>query len=134
MAPKRRTTRKTKTQTISEVSKNDNDNNIDALINEIGLMKKAITEKETIINDLALERDRIKTDKDALNVKYERTQQQLAESNKKVKELENERTLLKKEIEGLNDDVINSTVSIDSQSNNSLGSETENKSKSWKKT
>ena len=112
MAPERKiATRSTKTQNVKKISNNQNDNiNIDALINEISSLKKAIAAKEEKINGLVSERDQIKNDKDALNAEHEQIQQQLAKSTEKIKELETERTILKKEITDLNDDVINSLI------------------------
>lgn len=112
MAPERKiATRSTKTQNVKKISNNQNDNiNIDALINEISSLKKAIAVKEEKINGLVSERDQIKNDKDALNAEHEQIQQQLAKSTEKIKELETERTILKKEITDLNDDVINSLI------------------------
>lgn len=87
-----------------------NQNNINTLIEEIKLLKKDIADKEYIIDDLVLERDQISDAKYALRIKYEDAMIQLAEANRIIKNLENERVGLKKEVEYLNDDVITSLV------------------------
>ena len=109
MAPKNSNTRKTTTY-MKENEKKENDNRVNKLVDEISSLKKDIDLKERIINDLTSERDRAKNDRDALNMKCELTQQQLADSTKKVEDLEAERTKLKREIDNLNNDVINSFI------------------------
>ena len=78
------------------------DNVIDTLTNEIVSLKKVIADKNYIIDDLVLERDQISDGKYALRIKYETTQQQLMKATGRIKDLEHERTCLKKEINDLN--------------------------------
>ena len=110
MAPEKKIGRKETTQHAGINEKIGNDNQIDALINEIESLKKVIAAKDDVINDLASERNQIKADKDALDIKYECTHEFLAEKIKKIEELETECTKLKKEIDNLNDDVISSLI------------------------
>ena len=112
MAPEKKIGRKVTTQHVDKNEENgsDNDKEISSLINEIESLKKVIAVKEDIIDDLTSERNQFKIDKDMLGIKYECANELLAESTKKVEELETERTRLKKEIDDLNDDVINSLL------------------------
>ena len=110
MAPERKNARRTTPQDIDKGKKNANGNDIDALTNEISSLKKLIADKDYIIDDLVLERDQISDDEYAQRVKYETAQKQLADTTGKIRDLEHERASLKKEIQDLNDDVINSLV------------------------
>ena len=76
--------------------------------NEIDALKKAIADKDYIIDDLVLERDQISDDRYEQRIKYETTQKQLLQANGKIKDLENERACIKKEVDDLNYNITNS--------------------------
>ena len=90
------------TRTTSEKNKkNASNTKVETLVNELESLKRALDVKEKIINDLTLDRDQFKEDRDAQDVILKCTQQQLADATKRIKELETERTNLKKETEDL---------------------------------
>ena len=89
-----------KTTTTAENNENK-ENKFDTLVNEIESLKRTLDDKEETINDLALDRDQFKEEKEALDVKFKCTQRQFANATKRILELETERRNLIKETDGL---------------------------------
>ena len=101
MAPEKKISGETTRTTSEKNEKNASNTKVETLVNELESLKRALDVKEKIINDLTLDRDQFKEDRDAQDVILKCTQQQLADATKRIKEPETERTNLKKETEDL---------------------------------